>query len=173
MRKLFYGIVCIFTICQSYAQTPDLAANKKVAMDYMEAYGNWDFDKMKTFYAENVHFEDPTASEVFKQAFKYEGKENVYNFFRNVFKDRFENDKPPYVDFIIEKSFTSGSITVINSVFECVLPVSWFKENSKETVLVSVPFVTILTIKDGLIHKHIDYGDYSKYFEQINAQTKK
>jgi hypothetical protein len=141
-------------------------------MDYIEAYGNWDFDKMKTFYSEDIHFEDPTAKEAFKQSFVFDGKENVYNFFKNVFKDRFKNDKPPYVDFIIERIYTSGSYTIVNSTFECVLPISWFKENSDETVLISIPFTTILTIENDLIKRHIDYGDYTKYFEQINAQIK-
>jgi len=172
MRNFFYTILFLFINFISFAQK-EVNTNMKIAMDYMEAYGNWDFDKMKTFYSENIHFEDPTAKEAFKQSFVFDGKENVYNFFKNVFKDKFENNKPPHVDFIIEKSFTSGLYTIINSTFECVLPTSWFKENSNETVLISIPFTTILTIENGLIKKHVDYGDYTKYFEQINSQIKK
>jgi len=170
MRKIFYCILYLFINSFSFAQSE---VNLNIAKDYMEAYGNWDFDKMKTFYSEDIHFEDPTAKEAFKQSFIFDGKENVFNFFKNVFKDRFENDRPPYVNFIIEKSFTSGSYTIINSTFECVLPSSWFSENSKEIILVSIPFVTILTIENGLVNRHMDYGNYTKYFEQIDAQIKK
>lgn len=146
---------------------------ENIATEYMKAYGNWDFDKMKTFYSEDIRFEDPTGSEAFGQTMMVEGKENVYMFFKDVFKDRFKDDKPPYVNFIIDKKFISGSFIIMNTTFECVLPTSWFKENSSETVLVSIPFVTILEIENGLIKKHTDYGDYSKYKAQIKAQTNK
>lgn len=169
MKKSFYLILCLCIGCISFAQTK---SNTEIAISYMKAYGDWDFDTMKTFYAEDIHFEDPTAKEAFKQPFAFDGKENVYNFFKNVFKDAFENDKPPFVNFIIERSFTSGSHTIINSTFECVLPTTWFKKDSNETVFVSIPFTTILTIENGLITKHVDYGDYSKYSEQIKAQLK-
>lgn len=172
MKKLIYCILFLSINLVSFAQTKT-DTNKEIAMAYMKAYGNWDFDKMKTFYSEDIHFEDPTAKEAFKQSFVFEGKENVYNFFKNVFKGKFDNDKPPYVNFIIAKTFFSGSYSIINSTFECVLPTSWFKENSEETVLISIPFTTILTIENGLIKRHIDYGDYTTYFKQINAQIKK
>lgn len=172
MKRAFYSILFLLLNLYSFGQTEKNSSNK-IALDYMEAYGNWDFDKMKTFYSENIHFEDPTAKEAFKQSFVFDGKDNVQNFFKNVFKDKFKNDKPPYINFIIEKSYTSGVHTIINSTFECILPTSWFKENSTETVLISVPFTTILTIENGLINRHIDYGNYAKYFEQINAQIKK
>lgn len=145
---------------------------EKIALEYMEAYGDWDFDRMKTFYADNVIFEDPTGTEAFGQAFKFEGKEKVHSFFKGIFKDKFENDKPPYVSFIIEKTFFSGSHAIINSTFECIIPTSWYKEGSDETVLISVPFVTILQIKNGLIESHTDYGDYKKYNTQIQSQLK-
>ena len=172
MRLLFYCTLCLFINSLSFAQS-ETNANKNIAMDYMEAYGNWDFDKMKTFYSENIHFEDPTANDAFKQPFVFDGKEKVYQFFKNVFEGKFENAKPSYVNFIIEKSFTSGSHTVVNSTFECVLPTSWFAKNSNETIFISIPFTTILTIENGLITTHIDYGNYTKYFEQINAQIQK
>ncbi len=172
MKIITFYFLCFLTSFFSFSQTK-ADSNYKIATDYMRAYGNWDFDKMKTFYAENVHFEDPTAKEAFGQPFIFEGKEDVYNFFNGVFKDRFENDKPPYVHFTIEKNFSSDSYVVINSTFECVLPSSWFKKGSTETILISIPFVTILCIENGLITKHTDYGDYSKYKEQINAQIKK
>lgn len=173
MKKIIYATILFVSInLVSFAQT-EIDTNKDVAMAYMKAYGNWDFDKMKTFYSENIHFEDPTAKEAFKQSFIFDGKENVYNFFKSVFKDKFDGDKPPYVNFNITNTFTTGSHTVVNSTFECILPTSWFKENSQETIFISIPFTTILTIENGLIIRHIDYGDYTTYFEQINAQIKR
>ena len=169
MKSATISLFFITLSCGIFAQT-STPTIKSTAIAYMEAYGDWDFDKMKTFFAEDIHFEDPTGSEAFGQPFVYNGKENVYDFFNGVFKDRFENNRPPYVNFIIEKNFVSGSIVVINSTFECIIPTSWYKENSEEKVLVSFPFLTILHIENGKIKRHMDYGDYTKYLAQIKAQ---
>ena len=168
--KFFYLLIGLVIHTGLYSQTN---STKEIALRYMEAYGAWDFDTMKTFYADTVSFEDPTGTEAFKQTFSFQGKENVYTFFKNVFKNRFQNNKPPYVHFTIEKSFFTETYAVINSTFECIIPTSWFDKNSNESILIAIPFVTVLTIKDGLITKHIDYGNYTKYHEQIKAQMKK
>lgn len=172
MKKTLTLILLLVLSSFSFGQTNE-SKNQTFALEYMQAYGKWDFDTMKTFYAEEVHFEDPTAKAAFQQDFIFDGKENVYQFFKTVFKDKFKNDKPPYVNFVIEKVFTSGKHTIINSTFECVLPNAWFQEKTNETILIAIPFVTILTIENGRITKHIDYGNYTKYFEQIKAQIGK
>ncbi|MVO07609.1 hypothetical protein GOQ30_00355 [Flavobacterium sp. TP390] len=172
MKKTLTLTLLLIISTLSFGQTNE-NQNEKLALAYMQAYGKWDFDTMKTFYADAIHFEDPTAKAAFQQDFVFDGKENVYQFFKTVFKDKFKNDKPPYVNFVIEKVFTSGNHTIINSTFECVLPNAWFQEKTNETILVAIPFVTILTIEKGKITQHIDYGNYTKYFEQIKAQVKK
>ena len=143
---------------------------RQIAYDYMEAYGDWDFDKMKTFYHDDIFFNDPTASKAFNTDFSAKGKENVYNFFKNIFNGQFKNDKPPYVKFKIEKSFQSNGYCIFNTVFESILPVSWFKKDSNEKILISMPFVTILEFQGNKILSHTDYGDYVTYQEQIDAQ---
>ncbi|MFI0429411.1 nuclear transport factor 2 family protein [Mariniflexile sp. HMF6888] len=164
-------VLLILTPFLFYSQS-DIGSqsHKTIALSYMEAYGDWDFDTMKTFYAENIHFEDPTGSEVFNQKFDFNGIKEVYNFFRGVFKNGFENERPPYVDFRIEKVFESGSFIIINSTFECQLPNAWFKEPSSERILISIPFLTILQIENGKIISHTDYGGYDSYMKQIQAQ---
>jgi hypothetical protein len=42
MRKLFYCILCLFINTLSFAQT-EANINKKIAMDYMEAYGDYNY----------------------------------------------------------------------------------------------------------------------------------
>ncbi|NHN25764.1 nuclear transport factor 2 family protein [Flavobacterium jejuense] len=168
--KSFFLSTLFFLISYSLVSQNNMNSNDSIATAYMKAYGDWNFDTMKTFYSEDIHFEDPTAEKAFGQPFLFKGKENVYAFFKGVFKDRFKNNKPPYVNFIIEKKFCANSFVIINSTFECVIPTSWFKKESKETILIAIPFVTILEIENGKIKKHTDYGDYSKYNAQIKAQ---
>ncbi len=102
MKKALFYFLNLLIVVQAKTQTR-IDSLETIATNYMKAYGNWDFDKMKTLFAEDIYFEDPTAKDVFKQSFTFVGKENVYNFFKNVFKDKFKNDKPPYVNFNIEK----------------------------------------------------------------------
>jgi len=160
----------LLTSFYSYCQTPSEGKlNKTIALEYMEAYGNWDFEKMKTYYDENVHFDDPTGAEAFKSKFDVNGKENVYNLIKNVYK-AFEDSKPPYIKIEIDKVFTSGSFIVINSTYESIIPNSWFKDSNSEKIMVSIPFLTILQIKEGKITSHKDYADYDTWNKQIQAQ---
>jgi ketosteroid isomerase-like protein len=172
MKKTLFYLITLLILYPVKAQT-HIDSLETIATQYMKAYGSWDFDKMKTFYAEDIHFEDPTALEAFGQPYIFDKKENVYNFFKNVFKGKFKNDKPPYVNFSIEKLFAIGNLVIINSTFECIVPSDWFVEKSAETVLIAIPFVTILQIEKGLIKKQTDYGDYHLYKAQIRNQINK
>lgn len=169
MKTLLSSLMFLLTFNIVSAQTSQNSI-KQIATKYIEAYGDWDFDAMKDFYDDEVFFSDPTASSAFKTEFSAKGKEKVYNFFKNIFKGQFENDKPPYVKFKVEKSFQSNNFVIFNTTFECILPISWFKKDSNEKLFVSMPFVTILEFKGDKIIKHTDYGDYTAYQEQINAQ---
>lgn len=169
--KLIHTLLISFLTLGFVSAQVSEGSIEQIAKNYINAYSDWDFDKMKTFYANDIVFNDPTASKAFNSNFKKTGKEDVYNFFKNVFKGQFKNNKPPYIKFKIEKSFQSNNYVIFNTVFESIIPVSWFKQNSNEKVLISMPFVTILEFnKDKKIISHTDYGDYSAYKEQINAQ---
>jgi hypothetical protein len=36
----------------------------------MQAYSDWDYEKMSTYYHDSIHFVDPTAQVAFKQKFE-------------------------------------------------------------------------------------------------------
>jgi hypothetical protein len=170
--KYLSTLLLTLTICSSAVSQTQKDSIKHKAIEYIKAYGDWDFEKMKTFYADSITFSDPTASKAFKVHFSATGKENVYTFFKNIFKGQFENNKPKYVKFRINKSFQSDNFVILNTTFESILPITWFKENSNEKVLISMPFVTILEFENNKIIKHTDYGNYTIYKEQINVQIR-
>lgn len=169
MKQFFLIIILSAIIKISYAQSSTRFLDT-LASDYMEAYGKWDFDKMKTFYSDTIHFEDPTGSEQFGQHYFIDGKENVYHFFKDMFKGSFKDNKPRYVNFIIDKKIITESYAIFSSTFECIIPTNWYKENSNESILISIPFVTILRFRNGKIISHSDFGDYTTYIKQIRAQ---
>lgn len=172
MRQIFSMMVFMFFTGIAVSQSGTLA-NDSIAREYMKAYGKWDFDKMKTFYHDDVYFIDITGKEAFGINKGHNGKEAVHTFFRGIFKDLFTNDKPSYVSYPIDKIYTSGSFVIVSGTFECFVPNKWFqKEITNEKILISIPFTTILKFQDGLIIEHIDYGGYDTYFKQIRAQLK-
>lgn len=171
IRTFFAFCFFINTFC-IYSQDNFNNKAKDIALRYMSAYGNWDFDSMKTFYAEDVYFKDPTGSEKFNQKFEYVGKENVYQFFKGIFNNAFSDGKPPYVSFKIGNVFSTGTFVIVNSTFECILPNRWFRDSNNEKIFISIPFLTILQIKNNKIISHTDYGDYDTYNKQIEAQIK-
>jgi len=138
----------------------------EIGIKYMRAYSDWNVDVMGTFYADSIHFQDPTAKEAFQISFDFTGKENVISMFRNVFKDQ----KPEHVAFKVKNTFESGSYVIFNSNYELIAPSSWFGKNVTDKVFISISVLTILKFKNDKIIEHIDYADYNSYKKQIGLQ---
>lgn len=139
-----------------------------LAIQYMAAYSDWNVSKMKTFYSDSIHFNDPTAIEAFNSDYNVVGKEKVANKFKSVFPDI----PPEYVSIRIKEHFKSGSFIIMNLTFELILPKSWYGDAATGEIFVSVPMVTILKFKDLKIMSHQDYVDYDSYNKQISYQLK-
>ena len=156
---------------------PNLAisqhANQKdanVAEAYMEAYSNWDVEKMGELYHPDVHFHDPTAEVAFPNGkYEFTGKQNVKGFFEGVWN----KSKPNYIELQIANRFTVGNIYIFHSIFHSILPGDWFGKDITEKVFISITLDSIIEISDGLIISHTDYADYTTYNKQIQAQLAK
>ena len=155
---IFYNISA-----QSIQKTPE-----KDALAYIEAYSKWDVDKMKKFYADSIHFHDPTAVEAFDAKYNVKGKDKVAKLFKNIF----QNSLPEHISFKVNNYFSSGSFVVINTTFNLILPKSWYGDKANGKIFVSVPAVTILRFSKGKIISHKDYFDYDSYKKQISFQLK-
>ena len=172
--RIAFIVLCLVPI-SIFSQTENNTNQKKktfkianLALQYMEAYSNWDSHKMKTFYSDSIHFKDPTALEIFGPQYDALGKENVANVFKNVFPEKL----PDYINFKVKDYFESGTYVVINSDFEFVLPKAWYGDKASGKIFVSVPLVTILRFKDEKISSHQDFVDYNSYRKQISLQLK-
>lgn len=174
--KLLKSLLILFCLISfnvfSQTNTKEKQAKKvdiiNLATQYISAYSDWDVAKMKTFYSDSIHFNDPTAIEVFNSDYDVVGKEKVANKFKSVFPDI----KPEYVSFNIKSHFKSGTFVIINSTFELILPKSWYGDAASGKIFVSVPMVTILRFKEQKIISHQDYVDYDSYNKQISYQLK-
>jgi len=134
---------------------------KGVTSKYFNAYIDLDFDTMMSFMHDGISFQDPTARFVFGGK-KVEGKINVY-----------ENFKKSYASIIEMKQETIRTIFSSNTgIFEINLV--WALKNGPDKLItINMPLIVVLTIENGKVIEHRDYGDYNYFIEQYNHQIKK
>lgn len=151
-------IVC----AQEKLSFSDISANtKNITTAYFNAYISLDFEAMKNQVSEDISFNDPTAKLIFGGDL-VEGKTTV-----------FENFKKGYAAIIemnseITRTIFSGNI----GVFEIELTYK-FKAGADKIITISkMPLIVILTLKDGKIIEHRDFGDYNIFLKQYSEQTK-
>lgn len=166
MRKTLYFLIFLFSLSASSQSKP--SSIKSLALSYMKAYGDWDYNKMSTFYSDSIHFKDPTAIEAFGSNFDQIGKEKVRALFKSIFPDKL----PEHVAFLVKDIFVSGTYAIVNSDYELILPSSWSGDKSHGKIFVRIPIITILKFDKGKISSHKDYADYDSYKKQIALQIK-
>jgi len=134
---------------------------KEVTSKYFNAYINLEFDTMMPMMHDGISFQDPTAKFVFGGK-KIEGKINVY-----------ENFKTSYASIIKMKQETIRTIFSSNTgLFEINLV--WKLKNGPDKIItINMPLIVVLTIENGKVIRHRDYGDYNYFIEQYNNQIKK
>jgi ketosteroid isomerase-like protein len=120
-----------------------------------------DWDKLGTLMHDEITFDDLTAELLFGEK-KPVGKENVLKNFRETFVS-ITNMTPK-----LTRTFFSGDV----GVFEMDLSFS-FRNQQKGITKITMPLVVVITIKDGKVIEHRDYGDYREYIKQLKALQEK
>ena len=135
---------------------------KKITTSYFKNYIQLDFDKMKNQMNDSISFNDTTAKLIFGTKL-IDGKKVV-----------FENFKKTYAAITEMKSDIKRTIFSSNvGVFEIELTYK-FKATDKKIITISkMPLIIILTVKNGKIIEHRDFGDYNIFLEQYQKQLKK
>ena len=164
MRKII--LVVLFITVQVSAQQKlsfrDVTENtKEITTSYFNNYINLDFDALEKLANNNISFNDTTAKLIFGIEL-IEGKTKV-----------FENFKKTYAAIIEMKADIIRTIFSSNvGVFELELTYK-FKAGPETVITIrKMPLVVTLTVKDGKIIEHRDYGDYNHFLEQYNSQVK-
>lgn len=129
------------------------AATNEVASAYFDAYVARDWDWLEPMLADNANFKDPTATLVFGGVGAPD-KAAMMTLFREGYSSITE------MSWQEDRRIMAGNI----AVFEGTL--SWTARHRGDVLVTAVmPFATIVTVEDGKIVEHRDYGDYSKYLE--------
>lgn len=136
---------------QSYAEASEMT--RTIADEYFNAYVGLDWDRLEPLLADDASFKDPTARLVFGGVGATD-KTAMMSLFREgyaaITEMKFEEDR----------RIIAGDV----AVFEGSL--TWTAiHRGGVPVTATLPFVTIIEVKDGKVVSHRDHGDYTPYLE--------
>jgi ketosteroid isomerase-like protein len=161
--KLFLTLFfTLFTTIFSQANFKTTTAEtEKIAQSYFTNYMNLDFDANTVLMHDSISFADPTAKLIFGGKY-VEGKAAVLANFKSAYAS-------------ITKMSYKLNRTMISSytaVYEIDLHWEFKSGPAGKLIKIDMPLVVILTIKDGKIFSHRDYGDYTYFTKQYGEQSK-
>ncbi|MFT5232639.1 MAG: hypothetical protein ACI9UK_001501 [Candidatus Krumholzibacteriia bacterium] len=137
------------------------SATEELATQYVNLYYDLKFDEMEPLMHAEISFEDPTANTIFGAEI-VSGKKMVMENFHTAFAgiSSMELEKV--------RTFASGEV----AVFEMVITWTFGVGDGKEVTIRDMPLIQVITIADGLVISHRDYGDYRIFATQYREQTK-
>jgi limonene-1,2-epoxide hydrolase len=165
LRKITFLITTLcFTItvnAQKKQSFSDVTANtKEVTTTYFNDYISLNFEAMKKQASDDISFDDTTAKLIFGVEL-IKGKKKV-----------FENFKNTYAVIVEMKSDIKRTIFSSNvGIFEIELTYKFEATPDKIITITKMPLIVCLTVKDGKIIEHRDYGDYNHFLEQYKIQN--
>jgi ketosteroid isomerase-like protein len=159
-------IVTLFFVITMNAQelsfSEATANTKEITTRYFNDYMNLDFEAMKKQANDDISFNDTTANLIFGVEL-VEGKIQVFENFNKTYAAILEM-KPKFI-----RTLFSSNV----GVFEIELTYQFKADSDKIITIKKMPLIVVLTVKDGKINEHRDYGDYNHFLQQYTKQTKK
>lgn len=158
--------VLLFACALIYAQEqPSFSEistqTQEITTQYFNDYINLDFEAMKPQMHQDISFNDTTAKLIFGVEL-VEGKTQVFENFKKTYASIIEMKAD-----IIRTMFSSHV-----GIFEIELTYK-FKEKAESVITISrMPLVIVLTVKEGKLVEHRDYGDYKYFLKQYSNQRK-
>ncbi|MCB1025155.1 MAG: nuclear transport factor 2 family protein [Acidobacteria bacterium] len=166
MKKYALILILLLTAAAASAQqkntfVENTEITQDVATKYFNNYMAIDWDALGSLMHDEISFDDATADLLFGEK-KPVGKANVLKNFRDTFV-AITNMTPK-----LSRTFFSGDV----GVFEMDLSFS-FKNRQNGLTTIEMPLVVVITVKDGKVIEHRDYGDYREYIKQLRAAQAK
>lgn len=134
---------------------------QSVATKYFNSYMAMDWERLEALAHDDISFDDPTAELLFGEK-RPVGKAAVMKNFRDTYASLTRMSPK------LTRSFFSGNF----GVFEMDLTFGFKNRQNGETLIV-MPLVVVITVKDGKVVAHRDYGDYREYLKQLKAAEEK
>lgn len=147
----------------SCAQSPVLQKNQ-VTHQYIDAYVNLDFEALGDYYDTSSVFQDPTLALIdARAALPVTGKAAILEKLNR----NFAGITAPH--YILKEQYTVGAYSIFSGIFEYTQNATAFGGPDLD-IHFSLKSTTILTEQDGTILEHLEYMDYTAWFEQFETQ---
>jgi len=130
------------------------AANIEVAEAYLAAYSTFDPDRMEPFLTEDAVFEDLTSTtqNASGGAFVFTGKQAILQGLGD-YAAQYERFSVSYSP---ERRYESNGAVVFIAQLSYDL-----ETRDGRTFEGTAPIVTVITVRDGKVARHVDYYDYN------------
>jgi ketosteroid isomerase-like protein len=125
--------------------------NVEIVRRCVDAWSRWDFEAMKSIYADDVEIVSP-AAEMFGRT--YRGLGGLRDYLQE-FTDVFE---PIQLD--LERIFDGGELGVV-----CVVRIQ--AREHRSGIQLSYRNASVFTVRDGLIHREVVYEDPVRALEAV------
>ena len=158
LRKLVL-VFCFWTLPLAMtAEEPPAEPGelKRIALEYLEALANADWEKQRTFYTDESVFEDPTA-DLFGEPWHFRGADEITNFWRT----SYEGSGTLGVTNTFDRIFVNGSRVVL--VYDALVRFDGLQVGFPgEQLEGHIQGVTVLRIEGGKVLHHLDHVDYAR-----------
>lgn len=130
------------------------SAAMQVALEYIEAYGAFDLDKVEALYGEDAVFTDPTSFDFkdFGAPYHWEGRAAIMLQLRKLKSEQG----------VVSVRYSPSQVFEASGRVVFVADLRPVYETKEGVVRTEVPVVTIVTVREGRVIEHRDYADYDR-----------
>ena len=121
-----------------------------VALDYLDAYQNFDVERMGAMYTEDIQFIDLTSTSQVNPPFIYEGRDDVVAAIQSVVDFGYKS-----LNYDITRLYESGGYVVVAANTEAIV------NSGSGRSRLGAEIVTVLRVVEGQIAEHRDFYDYN------------
>ncbi|MEM9598333.1 MAG: nuclear transport factor 2 family protein [Acidobacteriota bacterium] len=141
----------------------DPGEQKRLALEYLGALADADWEKQKTFYTDESVFEDPTA-DLFGEPWRLSGADEITDFWRT----NYESSGTLGVVNTFDRIFVNGSRVIL--VYEARVRFDGVQVGFPgEQLEGTIQGVTVLRIEGGKVLHHLDHVDYAGAQRDLEA----
>ncbi|MEM1179730.1 MAG: nuclear transport factor 2 family protein [Acidobacteriota bacterium] len=140
---------------------------KRLALEYLGALADADWEKQRSFYTDESVFEDPTA-DLFGEPWRLSGADEITDFWRT----NYEGSGTLGVVNTFDRIFVNGSRVVL--VYDARVRFDGLQVGFPgERLEGTIQGVTVLRIEGGKVLHHLDHVDYAGAERDLEAMRAK
>jgi ketosteroid isomerase-like protein len=130
--------------------------SSSVAIRYLNAIDDMDWQEMSALLSESAHYTDPTMTYYERPAIDLTGRERIVEFWRSSSEDSGTSD----ISYTVTQCFETAGYHMVN--LDIAITVSGeFWNVDKDVILIPGKVVSVIRIDDGKVSEHHDFVGYA------------